>query len=142
MTNNTIRLHRHVAKLFIEALRSDEFPQSKGALQDEDGYCCLCVLAELARRNGVNIEYHPPTEDTHAMYDGETEFPPDSVQDWAGDNIPDNTFSIMWTDDDGERLAVPLTELNDDEGLTFAQIADAVEAHCEEEGYTDSATTP
>jgi hypothetical protein len=42
-----------VKKAWVEALRSDEFPQGSGRLEQDGCYCCLGVLEMLAYRGGV-----------------------------------------------------------------------------------------
>jgi hypothetical protein len=43
-------------RLWVEALRSGAYDQTRKALRDERGYCCLGVLATI---NGVMDQYDP-----------------------------------------------------------------------------------
>lgn len=42
-----------IAEKWINALESGEYKQTKGKLQDQNGYCCLGVLCDLAIQEGV-----------------------------------------------------------------------------------------
>lgn len=59
-------------KLLVDALRSDEFPQGHNTLRaSDDTYCCLGVACEVARRNGIGIEWHKaPTSSPDCDCDG------------------------------------------------------------------------
>ena len=39
--------------LWLEALRSGQYPQTRGTLQDAHGYCCLGVLCKVALDNDL-----------------------------------------------------------------------------------------
>jgi hypothetical protein len=47
-------------KKWIDALRSGEYPQARGALTDGEGFCCLGVLCKIS---GVMIEGNNCLED-------------------------------------------------------------------------------
>lgn len=106
--------------LWLKALRSGDYVQTNNALQrinaDEEGpagYCCLGVLTDVAIKNGCEIAA-APYEDTGLMgYDGEIAYPPPSVARWAGE-LPINDLE--------------LATMNDGGGITFAEIADRLEA--------------
>lgn len=135
-----------VAKLWIDALRSDRFKQTEGSLhtvkervivlerhQDTGqvlrtktipaGHCCLGVLCELAIEAGVEVEksmiYGNGYEE---LYDGKAGALPASVMDWAGMRTGDGDFKTK--DMCNESLAA----LND-AGKTFAEIADIIEEY-------------
>jgi hypothetical protein len=128
-------VNKEIADMWIEALRSGKYQQTKGALEitadraaDDHGFhagfCCLGVLCDLAVGAGVisrkidkygNVAYG--TED-----DMRTGIIPDAVVDWAGMSSADG-------DRGGEQLS--LVFLNDVSSLTFQQIADVIEAEYE-----------
>lgn len=67
------------ARLWIAALRSPQYPQSKHPyawLKDEDGFNALGVLCEIARNHGVIESYDPK----QAI--------PGIVQKWVGLRVP------------------------------------------------------
>lgn len=117
-------------RLWLEGLRSEEFAQTKGALRDDEGYCCLGVLCEVAIKAGVIIEVSEPSpgDDGKWGFDGNTDLPPDSVIEWAF-GISDVSLEVLVDSDehDGVRYPHELTELNDTSGWTFEEIANAVE---------------
>lgn len=117
---------------WIRALRSGEYNQATGTLYDpeQNGYCCLGVLCEIARDNGVVTR---KVYDTFSLYFQESDYDdarsgslPQVVQDWAG--IESSDPKVM-TDADGSgyRGQYRLSELNDF-CLSFDQIADAIES--------------
>lgn len=115
--------------LWLEALRSGRYLQERGQLTTlrttndgkvEAAYCCLGVLCEVARLAGVELTV---TEPSHAerVYDGEENYPPPRVLEWAG----------LATNNPTVRLAsgsnITLSMANDEVGLSFVEIADLVE---------------
>jgi hypothetical protein len=117
---------------WTEALRSGAIPQADGALRDGDARCCLGVLCDLAVRAGAIEDAVVDGADGPGprwYYDGESQVLPVSVAQWAGLSEPNPTVIVQ----DEVILGVPVTisawglaELNDD-GWTFAKIADAIE---------------
>jgi hypothetical protein len=105
-------------RLWLEALRSGRFQQGHTMLAVDRGdgmqFCCLGVLCEVAIEAGLDL---PRTERAPAFgvekrslaYGGCTVMPPEEVNQC-------------------ERLVdKELAYLNDDEGWTFEQIANAIE---------------
>lgn len=137
-------MHKEIADKWITALRSDEYAQTKGALEispeyleshpgmsDGVGFCCLGVLSALAAKEGIvtrapdefgNIRYGT-SED---MCAGEL---PDAVMDWAGMSSTDGTriTPLDENDDYTEAYRDTLMTLNDSKGYTFKEIADVIE---------------
>lgn len=115
-------MNPHVRDLWVTALRSDDYRQGRHHLTTlrEDGprFCCLGVLCEVARLDGVELT----VEDGENVryYDGEENYPPPAVLRWAG--LPNRNPEVDLGH--GRR---GLSVLNDERGWTFAQIADAVE---------------
>lgn len=117
----------------MHALRSGDYTQGNGALHSLNAqtgahtYCCLGVATELAvdagilspglQQRGSSFHYLAgpcPLGDSNT-------FPPQVVWDWLGLETPDPVFTI-----DG--LPWKASELNDDLGFTFAEVADLIEA--------------
>jgi hypothetical protein len=122
-----------VKGLWLKALRSNHFPQWKGGLRSDAGYCCLGVLCEVAVRAGVIPE--PVYNDGCYTYQGNGDVLPVAVVAWAG---VDRAGSLQ-----GIRVMMPiewdlnpysgqsynsLAELND-HGMSFQEIAYVIEAH-------------
>ena len=116
-----ITMNDDVRALWIKALRSGEYKQTKECLNDGVGYCCLGVLCDIYQKqhpdtsswiNATNPrEFQVRGFDEHE-YEVDTTYPPLLVGKWAGLEYKD---------------MVALGELNDDRCFTFNQIADIVE---------------
>lgn len=111
-------------KEWVAALRSGEFEQGRDQLKREDGsYCCLGVATVLAMRAGV-----PGASLVYGLEDaGPLGFsrglPVRSVYNYFG--LVGEGGCTKLADDDPEDYS--LTELNDEVGYTFDQIADLIE---------------
>lgn len=146
--------NRENIQKWVDALRSGEYAQTKGVLYRKEpgryekwdagirgyesvdaptGYCCLGVLCDIAEKNGVDFS------DTVEVYDLETDDVvevtragdwwrddvgslPVAAQDWLG--ILDDDPELFFDEDKRWTAA----GANDELGLTFAEIADKVEA--------------
>lgn len=115
-------------KLWIDALRSGEYPQGTGQLNKTGKYCCLGVLCEVALKDGVKMEVRttPTTVDgeTETAYDGFGAFPPPAVRKWL--EVDTAAIRVKYADDTAERTSV--VRLNDTYRADFATIADALES--------------
>ncbi len=85
---------------WVTALRSGNYPQSKDVLKSPDGYCCLGVLAEISGM--FNSKF-----DGFDAVDGCTTLLPPEVMPRS--------------------IQGRLAQMNDDESLSFAEIADYIE---------------
>jgi hypothetical protein len=120
---------------WVAALRSGEYKQGMGMLKTLDGeYCCLGVLCDLAHKAGATnlvtsvSEIHGTIEgygygpsDNIMSDDVMTGELPEDVQAWAG--LEECNPAVK----DSVGHGVSLISLNDSEGHTFEQIADAIE---------------
>ena len=99
-------------------LESGDYLQGRGKLQEQDRYCCLGVLCEIAVEQGVIQQPRfVGGVVTYGYYN--TSVLPDSVAHWAG-ITPEGRLSQSietWED---------LTELNDNAGYSFKQIAEVI----------------
>jgi hypothetical protein len=105
---------------WVDALRSEEYGQTKGQLRNAGRFCCLGVACEVAAKHGVTCRL----EEGYASQD---DFPatldlPYTVRDWLG---LDSTVGRLVNEDAGEYA---LDGLNDNAEWTFEQIADLIEA--------------
>jgi hypothetical protein len=107
------------------ALRSGETPQALQKLRDADARCCLGVLCDLAVADGV---IPPPVEhDTDGwLYAGAGSVLPEEVARWAGLKDQTNPYFADELEVGNASDTKGLAELNDD-GWSFAQIADAID---------------
>jgi hypothetical protein len=105
---------------WVAALRSGKYPQGRGRLKTEEGFCCLGVLCDLAAEDGIG---HWEQKDTYfnrhyflVTTVHENNYLPMEVATWAG--LHRNPFV-------GSSI---LSALNDS-GSSFAEIADLIERH-------------
>jgi hypothetical protein len=81
-------MNHEVRDRWVAALRSGEYVQGTGKLArvvvDEDvrEHCCLGVLCDLAVRARVVVDVR--VRDDVVLYDGQLNYLPASVQEWAG----------------------------------------------------------
>lgn len=81
-----------IANEWTEALRSGEYKQAKYTLRNEEGFCCLGVLCDIAAKHGVGAwgtpskeEYHDDDDDINEyVFLGAYEVLPKEVMEWAG----------------------------------------------------------
>jgi hypothetical protein len=98
-------------KTWITALRSGNYNQGKGRLQSEYGYCCLGVACSVL------------------IPEDKQEF---NSADFLHGRMPDNQPNApQWLkdidNDFGIKTDRTLAELNDNDGLSFNEIADVLE---------------
>ena len=112
-------MKKAIAMKWIQALRSGKYAQTQGVLKDDDGFCCLGVLCDISKKGKWS--------DAGYYIDSEFDLPYE-VMDWAGmkDNVG-NEFSYG-----REKMKMTLPMLNDDEKLSFNQIANFIERRYEE----------
>ena len=111
-------------KKWLEALESGEFKQTRGKLEDENGFCCLGVACVLAEKDGVQLWRK---ENDPFIWGGSLQDQLDVIK-WLG--IRDDTGAPktrLPTDN-----LVALTSLNDDCEWNFKQIAEHIRKHPEE----------
>jgi hypothetical protein len=114
-------MDRAKAKLWTTALRSGEFYQGRGALQDCSGqYCCLGVLGMVAKREGLQIDI-VQDEDNDTLFDGNYGSLPSTIRLWAGMSSSHGDYGI------DENYESALSTDNDLFHLTFDQIADIID---------------
>lgn len=123
------KLKEEFKRKWIAALRSGEYPQGTERLECGGKYCCLGVA--------LKVQYPEADPDEHFAFMTDDELPSkyDASAWWEVapsnyDQINNPVVIVEGLDDEGEKSLVPqqLSELNDEEGYTFAQIADIIEA--------------
>lgn len=110
-------MKKEIAELVCKALNSGEFPQSKGALENSQGYCVLGVICLLAMSEGI-CDYNK--EFNLGVYDNSMAVLPPSVQDWAGMKSRSGAVDF-----------VTLTFYNDN-GWDFQEIAEIIQENYEQ----------
>ena len=119
-----------VKKLWIAALKSGKYSQTKLVLKDYKGYCCLGVLCDLYAKtqkkkgfysndDGVTFQFH----DTSRAVPYQTANLPKQVQKWSGVNSHLGYYKSNSKKDVSRSLSG-----GNDNGKTFKQIAKIIEA--------------
>ena len=118
-------MKRELARRWAKALDSGDYKQGTGQLRKAGKFCCLAVLCNL------HAEDHPEIaakQKRASEYMGEAELLPDAVREWAGMTNEDGGFYGY----DGVDTYTALTDLNDDQKLTFPEIAKVIRKHYKE----------
>ena len=106
-------MNKSVKNKWLKALRSGEYTQGHFRLvTNDDKFCCLGVLCDLAVRAGIT-EWEKSK--TGWCVDKNVSYLPNSVMNWSGlerDPVSDGSA---------------LSDLNDSYFLSFANIADIIE---------------
>lgn len=119
-------MKKKIAERWVEALRSGRYKQGKNALRQDEKFCCLGVLCNL------HAEDHPKIavkELDPNVYMGDSSLLANPVRQWAGMQTEDGSLS--------ESIGIcglnfgSLAQANDN-GVTFANIADWIEKHYKE----------
>ena len=87
-------MKRSVAREWIKALESGRYRQTKSILgaynhvRHRAEFCCLGVLCEVAKKDGLEIEKLRAPDASTYRYDQEDAELPGSVQKWSGLSTP------------------------------------------------------
>ena len=121
-------MNEEIAKLWAADLRDGGHKQGKSSLctitADGDEFCCLGRLCELAVAAGIipagTKSFNEPHQTEVNEYGDEsaTAYLPFEVQEWAG-----------IADERGNYRRTRSLSFDNDDGATFAQIADTIEAN-------------
>lgn len=126
-----------IKQQWVDALRSGQYQQGQAYLRNEDNkYCCLGVLSELAVQAGVipapQLAEAGPTDREPCYLYGENKEPyylAREIREWAGlDSESDPTIYGLDDDDDENEFGTSLSDMND-RGDGFEEIADIIEEH-------------
>lgn len=98
------KMNAELKAKWVKALRGGEYRQSKFALKDSQGYCCLGVLAEVAGIEMASYNSAVAYEQIRCLIGGE-----ENKADYS--------------------VTSPYVEMNDAKDKSFAEIADYVEAN-------------
>ncbi len=111
-------MNEEIKKEWVDALRSDKYEQSTCRLRKEDSFCCLGVLCDLVK-DRVGLEWK---RESFGYFIGDDDLVlPTKVKDFAG--LGSTNPSVLW-----EGRMYMMGHLNDNERLTFKQIADIIES--------------
>ena len=105
-------MDENIAKRWVKALRSGRYKRGRDHLRVGDKHCCLGVLCRILRVK------HDVMPDGTYFYDGSYTFLTNSVTAKVGMHLAEGALSGVET----------LAALNDN-GKSFAEIADIIEAN-------------
>ena len=115
-------MKKSIKRKWVKALRSGEWLQGRRKLASKGkGFCCLGVLCELAREEGiVDVKKLPDGSFNYSCFenleDGSPNYLPGVVQDWAG----------LAKTNPQVKGGHHLSSMNDS-GTSFDRIADEIE---------------
>jgi hypothetical protein len=125
--NNVTKINEKEFKKWLRALRSGQYNQAIGELQDYAGYCCLGVACKVLIKPKL-IEYK-------SIQNGYTKV---ETQFMEGAMPNEQKYAPAWLstlpEDFNQRCkgekgdSVSLTQLNDTDRYTFEEIADILDA--------------
>jgi hypothetical protein len=105
-----IEMNEEWRKRWVAALRSGEYRQAQMSLRDGNRFCCLGVLCDLSRVG---------------HWDGDGNYVVDEGKN--GGLAPVGVVELVGLQDNAERDTQRRISTLNDEGATFAQIADMIE---------------
>jgi len=137
MTSTTLKtkMNTEVKQKWIDALRSGKYDQGSEKLRSVQGYCCLGVLCDLySQEQDSEWEFRGIAETNlqpqdYWYFDGESEFLPESVKEWAGLPAKNPSVRVDVTedeDDDDWFYNEEIANLNDS-GYTFNELSKLIE---------------
>lgn len=125
-------MNTEIKQKWVNALRSNEYAQSTGALKTEYGFCCLGVLCDLYAKEHDDVNWeHRTFEDSRCdkfYLNDESEYLSVDVMKWAGLRYRNPIIHIEYADENDitDEYEIELAKLNDDE-VSFTQIANYIE---------------
>ena len=123
-------MRESIAKVWVDALRSDDYKQGTDYLCKDNHYCCLGVLCDLYEKetNAIGFKRVKTSVrgDDTAFYGGCHETLPAEVVEWAEMSSHIGSYVSRCTD-----YQHSLAELND-EGHAFEELADIIEVEYEQ----------
>jgi hypothetical protein len=129
------KMNPEVKQKWIDALRSGKYDQGSEKLRSVQGYCCLGVLCDLYSKEQSKDWDFVECEETNLQpkdywyFEGESEFLPDSVREWAGMACKNPSVRVDVTDNDDEDdwfYHDEIANLNDS-GYTFKELSNVIE---------------
>lgn len=128
------KLHPTFKALWLEALRSGRYQQTRGQLRSSSGYCCLGVLCDISHK-GTWLDTGSSWSYGLSFFDSSDQILPGVVAEACGSsNLPYVPVTPAMRSDPrcadrlDNREEISLSALND-YGYTFSEIADLIEEY-------------
>jgi hypothetical protein len=126
-------MNPEIKQKWIDALLSGKYEQGSEKLRSHQGFCCLGVLCDLYAQEPFTQgwKFHGAFEEENTQptdywyFDGESEFLPASVRDWAGLSTHNPQVRVDVSpeeDEDGWFYHDEIANLNDS-GYTFEELS-------------------
>ena len=112
-------MKKELKERWITALRSGDYSQSQGCLQDKYGWCCLGVLCNIVD----GTKWSEPDEDGREEHE----------YDFGNEGVLEDMPPRQWLENHGLPLglAKELAGMNDD-GIQFVEIAEYIKENVDE----------
>lgn len=131
------KMNPEVKQKWIDALRSGDYEQGSEKLRGVNGYCCLGVLCDIYSREhdtqwvfkgyDENADENNPHPMDYWYFDGQSEFLPYSVMDWAGLKNHNPNVRIYCSNDEDEDFYTDEIANVNDSGYTFMDLSKIIE---------------
>jgi hypothetical protein len=119
-------MNKDIQDRWVLALRSGRYQQGAYSLNRENRFCCFGVLCELYMDEHPEEREHMSENSGRVGYYGNYDLPQSPILYWA--EISTEFGDLPGMPNEGDTSKAPyLTNLNDEAGLTFDQIADLIE---------------
>ena len=136
------KMNPEIKQKWVNALHSGKYEQGNGKLYSGQGYCCLGVLCDLySKENNLKWEFRGDdvikTEDEvvpsefqdcdYFYFDGESEFLPESVKEWAQLSANNPQVKVKLEDKEDARFYFDEIANLNDAGYSFTQLAEIID---------------
>jgi hypothetical protein len=128
-------MNPEIKQKWVDALLSGKYDQGSEKLRSRQGYCCLGVLCDLySQEQNQEWEFRGAFEEENTQptdywyFDGEGEFLPESVKEWAGLSLANPLVKLDAEEEDEDPWSYhdEISNLNDT-GYTFNDLAKMIQ---------------
>lgn len=121
---STFTLSPAVKRKWLAALRSGKYNQTTGALYNpaDDGLCCLGVLCHIEGASKEDMRHNGQPADIDMFTDALLDYDEMTAEQASKYSNKAFSFSVKY-----KKKLTPLSVLNDQNKLTFKQIANIIE---------------
>lgn len=112
----------------IEALRSGRYTQAKNRLRTADGMCCLGVACDISGIGEWEVRFEGEDGEEKFGFAGSTADLPEIVMEYFGFRTATGEYDYS----DEKRSEFNQLSAKNDNGMSFADIADIIEKNADE----------